>query len=216
MNTPDGRLSVFDICNPARHAPLLVAEIPVGLEPISVRARSNDEVWVVNEVSDSVSIVNIPRRVTVESLRTTDEPADFVFAGGKAFIFCARNGLIRVFHAATRTGTAIIPIEGNYPRVLTVSADGQILYAACLLSGNQTTMLPASAAPNPPAPAVPALPPAPKTALIVPARDPRINYTVLDRDIAGISVSTLSLVRWFGGVGTHLFDAAVHHGSGAL
>ena len=30
------------------------SEIPVGLEPVSVRARTNDEVWVVNEVSDSV------------------------------------------------------------------------------------------------------------------------------------------------------------------
>lgn len=216
VNTPDGRLSVFDVSNPARHAPLLIAEIPVGLEPISVRARSNDEVWVVNEVSDSVSIVNIPRRVTVETLRTGDEPADVAFAGGKAFVSCARNHLIRVFDAATRTETAIIPLQGNYPRALTVSADGQFLYAACLLSGNQTTILPASAAPDPPAPSNPALPPAPKTALIVPASDPRINYTVLDRDIAEISVTGNNVVRWFGGVGTHLFDAAVHPGSGAL
>ena len=216
VNTPDGRLSVFDISNPARPAPLLIAEIPVGLEPISVRARSNDEVWVVNEVSDSVSIVNIPRRVVVETLRTADEPADVVFAGTKAFISCARNNQIRVFDAATRTATAVIPLEGNYPRPLTVSADGNFLYAACLLSGNQTTILPAAAAPAPPSPTNPALPAAPKTALIVPASDSRINYTVLDHDIAEISVSGNNVIRWFGGVGTHLFDAALHPLTGEL
>jgi hypothetical protein len=33
----------------------LIAEIPVGIEPVSVHPRSNNEVWIVNEVSDSVS-----------------------------------------------------------------------------------------------------------------------------------------------------------------
>ena len=54
VNTPDNRLSVFDISNPSN--PILIAEIPVGLEPVSVNPRDNDEAWVVNEVSDSVSI----------------------------------------------------------------------------------------------------------------------------------------------------------------
>src|SRR5581483_11596454 len=53
VNTPDARLSVFDLSRPSD--PRLIAEIPVGLEPVSVNPRNNDEVWVVNEVSDSVS-----------------------------------------------------------------------------------------------------------------------------------------------------------------
>jgi len=216
VNTPDGRLSVFDISNPARSAPLLIAEIPVGLEPVSVRARSNDEVWVVNEVSDSVSIVNVPRRLTVETLRASDEPADVAFAGGKAFVSCARNNQILVFDAATRTSTAVIPLQGLNPRALTVNAGGSRLYAACLLSGNRTTILPAEQAPSPPAPTNPALPAAPKTAIIVPANDSRIPYTVLDNDVAEISVSSNSVLRWFSGVGTHLFDAALHPITGDL
>ena len=56
VNTPDARLSVFDVSNPSN--PILIAEIPVGIEPVSVNPRSNDEAWVVNEVSDSVSIVS--------------------------------------------------------------------------------------------------------------------------------------------------------------
>lgn len=48
VNTPDVRLSVFDVSNPSN--PILIAEIPVGIEPVSVNPVSNDEAWVVNEV----------------------------------------------------------------------------------------------------------------------------------------------------------------------
>src|SRR3954464_5322027 len=57
INTPDNRLSVFDVSNPLN--PVLIAEIPVGLEPVSVSPRTDDEVWVVNEVSDSISVVSL-------------------------------------------------------------------------------------------------------------------------------------------------------------
>ena len=46
VNTPDARLSVFDLAHPSN--PLLIAEIPVGLDPVSVNPRTPDEVWVVN------------------------------------------------------------------------------------------------------------------------------------------------------------------------
>ena len=54
VNTPDARLSVFDHASPS--SPRLIAEIPVGIEPVSVNPLSNDEVWVVNQESeDSIS-----------------------------------------------------------------------------------------------------------------------------------------------------------------
>ena len=56
VNTPDNRLLVYDLTGPS---PALVAAIPVGLDPVSVRARSNGEAWVVNQISDSVSIVDL-------------------------------------------------------------------------------------------------------------------------------------------------------------
>src|SRR5205814_5002367 len=56
VNTPDGRLSVFDVTGTA---PRRIAEIPVGLEPVSVAARTNGEAWVVNNLSDDVSIVDL-------------------------------------------------------------------------------------------------------------------------------------------------------------
>src|SRR6266436_9626940 len=101
VNTPDARLSVFDVTQPSN--PRLLAEIPVGVEPVSVNPRSNDEVWVVNEVSDSISIVSVSQHVVVDTLYVKDEPADVVFAGGKAFVSAARKNLIAVFDTVTHS-----------------------------------------------------------------------------------------------------------------
>ncbi len=57
LNTPDARLSIFSVGVGGDLA--LLAEVPVGLEPVSVRARTNDEAWVVNHLSDSISIVDL-------------------------------------------------------------------------------------------------------------------------------------------------------------
>ena len=79
LNSAEGRLSVFDVSDPDHSAPVLVAEIPVGLEPVSLRARTTDEVWVVNEVSDSISIVSLSLGVTVATLPApTNRPMWFL------------------------------------------------------------------------------------------------------------------------------------------
>lgn len=203
LNTSDGRLSVFDVANTTNPVPVLEAEIPVGIEPVSLRARTNDEVWVVNEVSDSVSIVSLSRRTVIDTLQVPDEPADVVFAQGKAFVCCARNRMLRVFDAVTRLPLSTIPLEGNYPHSLATDDAGNKVFAAFLLSGNRTTVLKGSLAPAPPAGA-------PRTALIVAANDPRVNFTVLDRDVAEVDVATGQVTRYFSDAGTNLFDIAVH------
>src|ERR1017187_3885129 len=71
VNTPDARLSVFDVSQPSN--PRLIAEIPVGLEPVSVGLLNNYEAWVVNEVSDSVSIVSVSQRRVTDTLYVKDE-----------------------------------------------------------------------------------------------------------------------------------------------
>src|ERR1044071_2440124 len=50
VNTPNGTLSVFYLIG---DVPTLAAEIPVGLEPVTVAVRNNREVWVANWLSDS-------------------------------------------------------------------------------------------------------------------------------------------------------------------
>src|SRR5262245_55956677 len=97
VNTPDNRLAIYTV---SAGGLTLVAEVPVGLEPVAVAARSNTEVWVVNHLSDSVSIVAVDSatpalsRVT-RTLLTCDEPRDIVFAGpgaNRAFITTTRRG----------------------------------------------------------------------------------------------------------------------------
>src|ERR1041384_4258734 len=56
VTTPDNRLGVFTVGSSG-----LVhrGSVPVGLEPVAVAARSDDEAWVVNHLSDSVSVVRL-------------------------------------------------------------------------------------------------------------------------------------------------------------
>lgn len=107
-NTPDNRLEVFAVKKSGlEHC----GSISVGLEPVAVAVRKSSEVWVVNHLSDSVSIVKIahkackknivPGRV-VKTLQVGDEPRDIVFAGTnngdnenhskRAFITTAHRG----------------------------------------------------------------------------------------------------------------------------
>jgi DNA-binding beta-propeller fold protein YncE len=95
-NTPNGTLEVFDLTS---GTPAFRCRVAVGLEPVAVAARNNSELWVVNHLSDSVSIVSlvgIPH--VIRTLLVGDEPRDIVFAGTpvRAFITTAHRGQHRV------------------------------------------------------------------------------------------------------------------------
>jgi DNA-binding beta-propeller fold protein YncE len=140
-NTADARLEVFDVSN---GTPVLMAEIPVGLDPISVRARTNTEAWVVNNISDGVSVVSLTSRNVVATLKTKDEPSDVVFAGApqRAFVSCSQANTVLVFDPANLGAAPVeVPINGEDPRALAVSPDGQTVYAAVFNSGNASTVL---------------------------------------------------------------------------
>jgi YVTN family beta-propeller protein len=218
VNTPDARLSVFDLADPSN--PRLLAEIPVGIEPVSVNARSNDEVWVVNQVSDSVSVVSVSRRIVVDTISVKDEPADVIFAGNRAFVTASRSNQVKVFDAATHALLATIPLLGENPRALAVSPDGTKIYAAFALSGNRTTIIPESLAPPPPSPTNPSLPSAPSQGIIVDAADPAwssvVQYTMPDNDVVEIDAATLAVTRYFPRVGTVNLALAVSPTTGDL
>ncbi len=94
VNTPDGMLEIFTITSTGL---LHEVSVPVGLEPVAVAARNNDEVWVINHLSDSISVIDVstnPPRV-IKTLLVGDEPRDIVFAGTtkqRAFITTAHRG----------------------------------------------------------------------------------------------------------------------------
>jgi YVTN family beta-propeller protein len=178
INTPDNRLEIFDI-DAGTGALTPAGSVPVGLEPIAVAARNDAEVWVVNHLSDSVSVVDVasdPPRV-VRTLLVGDEPRDVVFAGpggNRAFITAAHRGQntpipfsdllaegidradVWVFDAtnlgATLGGTPLArkTLFGDTPRALAVSPSGGTVYAAVFHSGNRTTTVPEGAVCNDP------------------------------------------------------------------
>jgi len=164
VNSPDNRLEVFSL---ASGSPVHVAAVEVGLEPVAVAARTDAEVWVVNHLSDSISIVDVaasPPRV-VRTLLVGDEPRDIVFAGpggNRAFVTTAHRGQnigfspqlttagvgradVWVFDATSLgaplggTPITVVALVGDTPRALAASPDGSTVYAAVFHSGNRTT-----------------------------------------------------------------------------
>ena len=141
----------------------------VGLEPVAVAARTNRFVWVVNHLSDSVSVVDVlakPPRV-IRTLLVGDEPRDIVFAGKngiRAFITAAHRGQnvpfdpqsftagvgradVWVFNGSRPgaefggTPITILSLFGDTLRPLAVSPDGARVYAGVFNSGNRSTVL---------------------------------------------------------------------------
>ncbi|MCL2450859.1 MAG: hypothetical protein FWD17_18095, partial [Polyangiaceae bacterium] len=159
------RLEVFAVGD---HGLESIASVVVGLEPVAVAARPNGEVWVVNHLSDSISIVDASHpthpRVT-RTLLVGDEPRDIVFAGRDhdlAFVTTAHRGQnspddpdlfasgvgradVWVFDAnalgQAPGGTRLTKLTffADTPRALAASPDGSRVYAAAFFSGNQTT-----------------------------------------------------------------------------
>jgi len=118
VNTPNNTLVIYNI------TPIGIfkhAEVSVGLEPVAVAIRNNSEVWVVNHLSDSVSVVSLSGtpRVT-RTLLVGDEPRDIVFAGttGRAFITTAHRG-------QHRTDPSIASVSGAGDPQLTTPGVGR-------------------------------------------------------------------------------------------
>ncbi|MGB8332505.1 MAG: hypothetical protein WCE62_20440 [Polyangiales bacterium] len=98
VNTPDNRLEIFKALigglDPQR-------SVQVGLEPCAVAiTKDGSRAWVVNHLSDSVSIVDLTIGRVVRTLLVGDEPRDIVMAdpdgagplAERAFITTAHRG----------------------------------------------------------------------------------------------------------------------------
>ncbi len=230
VNTANASLSVFDVTTPG--SPDLLVQIPVGLGPVSVNPRSNDEAWVVNQVSNSISIVSVSKGIVTATIgNVLSEPMDVVFAGGnQAYVSVSRSNQISVYNTSTGSRVASIPVFGDNPRALAVSPDGSKVYAAFALSGNATTLIPPTLAPpqcgssGAPAcvpPMNPRLPPPPQVGLIVSATNPAwvadIPYKMPDNDVVAINTgSSPSIAGYYSGVGTINLGLAVNPVNGDL
>jgi YVTN family beta-propeller protein len=165
INTPDNYLEVFRV---HKSGLTHLTSVPVGLEPVAVAARSDREVWVVNHLSDSVSVVELNGPATsgrvTRTLLVGDEPRDIVFAGPgrrRAFVTAAHRGQnvpfdpqltvagvgradVWVFDAdhlgqsLGGTPMTIVTLFADTPRALAATPDGSRVYAASFHSGNRT------------------------------------------------------------------------------
>jgi len=166
VNTPDNRLEIYDIKkNGLAHK----TSVMVGIEPVAVAVAPNGDVWVVNHVSDSVSIVDVTDTTSIRVVNTLlvgDEPRDIVFAGPerkRAFITTAHRGQnsavpledfttpgigradVWVFDSTDLgsemggTPLTIVTLFMDTPRSLAVSTNGEEVYVAGFKTGNQTT-----------------------------------------------------------------------------
>ena len=166
-NAPAGCLEIYAVEGDDLR---LASSVSVGLEPVAVAERNSTEVWVVNHLSDSVSVVRLdgtPR--VLRSLQVGDEPRDIVFAGAdrsRAFVSAAFRGQnhpdfrsaslttpgsgradLWVFDAAALDSSlngrplAIVNLKADVARALAVAPDGRTVYAAPFMSGNRSTVL---------------------------------------------------------------------------
>ena len=239
----------------------LISSVAVGLEPVALAERNSNEVWVVNHLSDSVSVVRLdgtPR--VLRTLQVGDEPRDIVFAGpnrDRAFITAAWRGqnrpgvnsagLVapgkgradvwvydadRVDESLNGNPLTILTLFADTPRGLAVSPDGGTVYAAPFFSGNGTTTLHRDAVLNRkplPSASIDGVR-APDTGLIVKYdgaawRDEAgtdwsgsSKFSLPDYDLFAIDANAAvpALGKRVSGVGTTLFNLAVHPTSGKV
>ena len=226
VNTADNRLTVFDVTGVS---PVRIGEIPVGMEPVSVCARTNTEAWVVNTLSDDVSIVDLTALNVTATLRVGDEPSDVVFAGSpqRAWVSVSQEDAIKVYDPASlATAPAVIAVAARWPRALSVSPDGAKVYCAIFNSNHRSTVLSEAQAgdslppPNPPMKA--GLPAAPKVGLIVSFNgqhwvdesgkwwDSKIPYQEQLVELVEFNASTRAVNRVAGDIATILMGTAVN------
>jgi YVTN family beta-propeller protein len=139
-NLPDNRVEFFDVSS---GLPVSAGSVPVGLDPVSARFASSNELWVVNHISSTISIVDVAAQNVVATLETPAGPSDLVFAGTprRAWISCSRTNAVFVVDPITRTAVTNIAIEGERPRAMAASPDGAKVYVAIFESGNGTTII---------------------------------------------------------------------------
>jgi len=194
-NTPNATLDIFAVSD---NGLVQTHSVSVGLEPVAVATYGNDEVWVVNHLSDSVSIVDLssePPRVTrtltlfADSLRALASSADgskiygAVMHSGNQTTAIGENSLAKPGPSTSKDGAAqpdtglILQYDGSSWRDETASDKD--------LNGTEYNSL--------------------------------VPFSLPDYDVFELSAeSTPTVLRKISGVGTTLFNMAVNPLSGAL
>ncbi len=236
VNTPDNRLSIIDVTSPTEL--LKIADLPVGLEPVSVAALSDSEAWVVNHLSDDVSVVNLNTRHVRATIRVGDEPSDVVFAGSplRAYVSVSEEDAVKVYDPTTLSLITTIPIAGRMPRALATDAARTKVYVGVFHGGNRTSVLSATEVADsiPDDPDFPRDPsnklghPRPDVAGIIQQQigewrdeygklwNSKVPYSMAEVDVAEIDAATNVVSRNFGDMGSVVYNLAVSPANGKI
>lgn len=157
VNTPNNSLVVLETTPNM----LPVAEIAVGLDPVSVAVQpgTNDRrVWAANFISDNVSVVDVVSGAVLSVIEVGDEPVNILFnsTGSHAFVIIQGSPPVRthphdamnlmrgnvvVVDTATYAVVSTTYLDMHTPRAAAYDADHARLIVAALHSGNNTTVV---------------------------------------------------------------------------
>lgn len=139
-NLPDGRVELFDLSG---GLPRSSGSVFTGLDPVSARFNHRGELWVVNHISDSITIIDPSSLKAMATLETFDAPVDVVFTKNpaRAYVSHSTPNIVEVWDLETRSSLGSIEIDGDRPKAMSVSADESEIYIAIFESGNASTII---------------------------------------------------------------------------
>lgn len=154
VNQPNNSLVVLD----ATSGLAKLDEIPVGLAPCSVAIQpgTNDSIaWVINFISDNVSVVDLSGGVVTAVLEVGDEPVDIVFNASGSFAFIVlqgspipgqgepvvQDGALVALDTATLETVSKVVLDMNSPRSAVINHALNRVIVASRFSGNNTTVV---------------------------------------------------------------------------
>ncbi len=162
VNTAGAHIEIYNI-NLVDGSLTPSVSVPVGYDPVTARWRTDNELWVINQVSDSISIVNAADGHVTDTIVTYrlhdgdddgdlegapngDEPADVVFGTRDstpvAVVSCSRTDILQVYSLDPPMLMDEVYLDGEDPRALAINPTGtDRVYAAIFESGNSTTII---------------------------------------------------------------------------
>ena len=141
-NTPNSSVALFDATGAALNR---LREIPVGLDPVALAFQPGSNgrrLWVVNHVSDSVSVIDAVDGRLIGIVNTRDEPVNIVFnADGTSAFVVAQSGFLIAIDGSTLATLGEISIPAHTPRGAIFDPASNRVVVAAFHSGNNTTVV---------------------------------------------------------------------------
>lgn len=113
----------------------LIAEVDVGLRPVSIAQTNAGDIWVVNQKSSSISVIDATTQSVTQTIALPEnsQPYGLVIGSNTAYVALEAAGEIAVIDVSSGQ----VSERASYtfkPRHLTLSGDGNQLYASVFIT----------------------------------------------------------------------------------